>query len=157
MHLWDPTHPHPTTSHSDVRSLTLGARLQLLMDSQVPHTTNCASRGAISHCRQPPQHTYFTPFSGGRVASLINSGTEHNRNVSRLHTGRVENVSCLTQCAHPSRRTTARRTAAGSQYRKPPRGAQRWLHCPPDAPAGHRWQRAVRHKGEWCKQTSMAL
>ena len=50
--------------------LTLGARLQLFMDSQVEHTTNCASRGAMSHCRQPPQHTYFTPFSGGLVASL---------------------------------------------------------------------------------------
>ena len=51
-------------------SLTLGTRLQLLIESQVEHTTYTASRGAMSHCLQPPQHTYLTPFSGGLVVSL---------------------------------------------------------------------------------------
>lgn len=40
------------------------------MASQVEHTTYTASLGAMSHCLQPPQHTYFTPFSGGFVVSL---------------------------------------------------------------------------------------
>jgi hypothetical protein len=60
---------------------TLGTRLQLLMDSQVEQTTYSASLGAISHCLHPPQHTYFTPFSGGRVVSLHQSSPDKSSQI----------------------------------------------------------------------------
>jgi hypothetical protein len=67
-----------TTPHSR-QDRTLGARLQLLMESHCAHTTYTASLGAISHCRQPPQQTYLTPFSGGRDVSLWDTGVHEVR------------------------------------------------------------------------------